>query len=124
MKSRKRILRHLAETPYTKKSALKILGFLTANGIIELGEEVQFTKTDPSDEVPDKTFKDFVAWYEDEAEDNEILDTLLEDLSEAQKEAHDENDIETFKRVTKQIEFLFDALGLEIPSNPNDEKHE
>lgn len=121
MKSRKRILRHLAETPYTKRSALKILGFLTANGTIELGEEVAFMKTLTADRLPDKTFKDFVAWYENEAEDNEVLATLLEDLSEAQKEAHDEKDNETFDRVTKQIEFLFDALGLEIPE---DEKHE
>lgn len=121
MKSKRRILRHLQKTPYTKKSALKILGFLTANGIIELGEEVQFKNTALNSEVPDKTFIDFVAWYEDEAEDNEILATLLEDLSEAQKEAHDEKDSETYNRVTHQIEFLIDALELDIPK---DEKPE
>lgn len=124
MKSKRRILRHLAETPYTKKSALKILGFLSANGIIELDEEVQFKKTALNGEVPDKTFKDFVAWYEDESEDNEILATLLEDLSEAQKEAYDEKDNEAFDRVTKQIEFLIDALELEIPDESYNEKHE
>lgn len=71
MKTKEEVLKHLKQTGYSKKSALKILGFLTAKEYTEIGESVDFTNGE-------RTFEDFVNWFNSK----EVKKTKLEAYKE------------------------------------------
>ncbi len=114
MKSKRKILEHLANVPYTKNSAFKIIGFLRGSCLVEAGEKVIFTHNSDARNLP-KTFDDFIKWLNDESEENEVLATLIEDLTEAHRDAMAEGKLTVFDRIGRQIEYLIDELGIEIP---------
>jgi hypothetical protein len=71
MKTKEEVLKHLKQTGYSKKSALKILGFLNAKEYTEIGESVEFTSGE-------RTFEDFVNWFNSK----EVRKTELEAYKE------------------------------------------
>jgi hypothetical protein len=71
MKTKEEVLKHLKQTGYSKKSALKILGFLKAKEYTEIGESVEFTSGE-------RTFEDFVNWFNSK----EVKKTKLEAYKE------------------------------------------
>jgi hypothetical protein len=71
MKTKEEVLKHLKQTGYSKKSALKILGFLNAKEYTEIGESVDFTSGE-------RTFEDFVNWFNSK----EVKKTKLEAYKE------------------------------------------
>jgi hypothetical protein len=71
MKTKEEVLKHLKQTGYSKKSAFKILGFLTAKEYTEIGENIEFTSGE-------RTFEDFVNWYNSK----EVRKTELEAYKE------------------------------------------
>lgn len=71
MKTKEEVLKHLKQTGYSKKSALKILGFLNAKEYTEIGESVEFTSGE-------RTFEDFVNWFNSK----EVKKTKLEAYKE------------------------------------------
>lgn len=82
MKTKEEVLKHLKQTGYSKKSALKILGFLNAKEYTEIGESVEFTSGE-------RTFEDFVNWFNSKEVKNtkleaykEIVDFLMSNVKE------------------------------------------
>jgi hypothetical protein len=71
MKTKEEVLKHLKQTGYSKKSAFKILGFLTAKEYTEIGENIEFTSGE-------RTFEDFVNWFNSK----EVSKTKLETYKE------------------------------------------
>lgn len=71
MKTKEEVLKHLKQTGYSKKSALKILGFLNAKEYTEIGESVEFTNGE-------RTFEEFVNWFNSK----EVKKTKLEAYKE------------------------------------------
>lgn len=71
MKTKEEVLKHLKQTGYSKKSAFKILGFLTAKEYTEIGENIEFTSGE-------RTFEDFVNWFNSK----EVKKTKLEAYKE------------------------------------------
>lgn len=71
MKTKEEVLNHLKQTGYSKKSAFKILGFLTAKEYTEIGENIEFTSGE-------RTFEDFVNWFNSK----EVKKTKLEAYKE------------------------------------------
>jgi hypothetical protein len=71
MKTKEEVLKHLKQTGYSKKSALKILGFLNAKEYTEIGENIEFTSGE-------RTFEDFVNWFNSK----EVKKTKLEAYKE------------------------------------------
>ena len=71
MKTKEEVLKHLKQTGYSKKSALKILGFLNAKEYAEIGENIEFTSGE-------RTFEDFVNWFNSK----EVKKTKLEAYKE------------------------------------------
>lgn len=71
MKTKEEVLKHLRQTGYSKKSAFKILGFLTAKEYTEIGENIEFTSGE-------RTFEDFVNWFNSK----EVRKTELEAYKE------------------------------------------
>lgn len=71
MKTKEEVLKHLRQVGYSKKSALKILGFLMAKEYTEIGENIEFTSGE-------RTFEDFVNWFNSK----EVKKTKLEAYKE------------------------------------------
>lgn len=71
MKTKEEVLKHLKQTGYSKKSALKILGFLNAKEYTEIGENIEFRSGE-------RTFEDFVNWFNSK----EVKKTELEAYKE------------------------------------------
>ena len=125
MKSKRKVFEHLGEVAYTKNAVNRIMGFLLGCGIVEKGEIVEFKN--PDDDEPRCNFDDFYAWFENEEEELAIFGSLIEDLSDAQQEAHAEGDMETFKRVTEQLMLLLEDYGndvLEMEEEAEEEKED
>lgn len=82
MKTKEEVLKHLRQVGYSKKSALKILGFLMAKEYTEIGENIEFTSGE-------RTFEDFVNWFNSKEVKKteleaykEIIDFLMSNVKE------------------------------------------
>lgn len=112
MRTKQEILEHLKRVPYTKKSALKIIGFLSAVGYIEISERLEFRSRMES--VNSLTFDKFIAWYNDDTFDKNVFDGLRKDLEESLKDALDDSDTNSVDRITNQIRLLNKYIGIKF----------
>lgn len=122
MKSKRNVREHLNGFAYTRNASHRIMGFLLGVGVIEKGDVVEFKN--PEDDEIRYNFDHFYEWFENEEEELAIFSGLIEDLSDAQKEALAEGDMATFKRVTEQLMLLLEDYGNDIEEMKEDEEGE
>ena len=125
MKTKEEVLKHLKQTGYSKKSALKILGFLNAKEYTEIGESVEFTSGE-------RTFEDFVNWFNSKEVKKtkleaykEIVDFLMSNVEDVPLYwlEHLNNDIkflDILSRTSHLDEQILDELDKKIGNIAND----
>lgn len=112
MKTKAKVFKHLSEVAYTKNGSHRILGFLLGAGVVEKGEVVEFKVADIDETLCN--FDYFYDWFENEEEECAVFGSLIEDLSDAQREALADGDVERFERVTEQLMLLLEDYDIDI----------
>lgn len=118
MKTKNEIQYHLNNTAYNKVGAHKIVAFLLGKDILKKGEKINFKEVKDGDKI--HTFDYFYKWFIS-VKTKDILDSILEDLSDRLALALENEKWEYADRIALQIEFLVDAF---YPKNGNKKKNE
>ena len=70
MKTKEQVLEHLKKTGYTRKSIIKIMGFLIGKGIKGVDEKMVYMRGEHD-------FEHFLQWFEGEGGDEHLNNTEL-----------------------------------------------
>ena len=70
MKTKEQVLEHLKKTGYTRKSIIKIMGFLIGKGIKRIDEKMVYMRGEHD-------FEHFLQWFEGEGGDEHLNNTEL-----------------------------------------------
>ena len=73
MKTKEQVLEHLKKTGYTRKSIIKIMGFLIGKGIKRVDEKMVYMRGEHD-------FEHFLQWFEGEGGDEHLNNTELSRL--------------------------------------------
>lgn len=109
MKTREEVIKHLMQVSYDKEAALRIMGFLLGNGIIQKGEEIEFRGKSKNKELND--FDYFFDWFVSE---KCPLCGLIDFLLEKHEESVCAGNHKLAEEIYGYVEFLCEAFNLSV----------